>query len=74
MSREVADMIKYRLKELGLPRYKFVVHVVVGQQKGQGVRIGARNFWDLDTDYSVSENYLTDDIFCLVTVYAIYYY
>ena len=74
LSRDIADVIKGRLKELALPRYKFVVHVIIGQQKGQGVRVGSKNLWDLDTDYCTSETYMSDDIFCLVTVYAVYYY
>lgn len=72
--REIADTIKGKLKDLGLPRYKYVVHVLIGQQKGQGVRVGGKNLWDLDTDYCTSETYMTDEIFCLATVYAIYYY
>jgi hypothetical protein len=35
MSRELADMIKYKLKESGYNRYKFIVHVIIGQQKGE---------------------------------------
>lgn len=30
MSRELADTIKYKLKESGYNRYKFIVHVVIG--------------------------------------------
>jgi hypothetical protein len=41
---------------------------------GQGVRIGTKQFWDFDTDYCVSENFLNDSIFCLATVYAVYLY
>ena len=31
-------------------KYKYIVHVVLGSQKGQGVQIGCRNFWDSETD------------------------
>ena len=38
-TREIADEIKSKLKnDLELPRYKFVVQVVVGEQRGEGVR------------------------------------
>ena len=50
LSREVADQVKYRLKELGRDRYKYIVQVVLGVQKGQGVQVGCKNFWDIDTD------------------------
>eukprot|EP00959_Pyramimonas_sp_CCMP1952_P146944 3075678-Pyramimonas_sp.AAC.1 len=35
-TREIADDIKGRLKEMGLERYKFVVQVVIGEQRGEG--------------------------------------
>jgi hypothetical protein len=71
---EIADSIKYKLKELGLPRYKYMVNVVIGQQKGQGVRVGTRCFWDSDTDNCASEYFVNDTLFCLATVYGVYLY
>jgi hypothetical protein len=50
LSKEVAEAVKYRLKELGRDRYKYVVQVILGVQKGQGVQVGCKNFWDVDTD------------------------
>ena len=38
-TREIADEIKNKLKsELELPRYKYVVQVLIGEQRGEGVR------------------------------------
>ena len=38
-TREIADGIKGQIKlQLDLPRYKYVVQVVVGEQRGEGVR------------------------------------
>jgi tctex1 domain-containing protein 2 len=37
-TREIADGIKWKLKALGLERYKFVVQVVIGEQRGEGIR------------------------------------
>jgi hypothetical protein len=57
-TREIADEIKNKLKtDLELPRYKFVVQVVVGEQRGEGVRMGCRCFWDADTDNYAEESY-----------------
>ncbi|KAK3094501.1 hypothetical protein FSP39_002578 [Pinctada imbricata] len=49
-SRQIADEIKVKLKELGYDRYKFIVQVVIGEQRGEGVKMGCRCFWDSDTD------------------------
>ena len=74
LSREIADNVKYRLKELGRDRYKYIVQVVLGAQKGQGVQAGCKNFWDVDTDNVAHESYIDDNLFCLVTVWAVYVY
>lgn len=74
LSRDIADQIKYRLKELGKDRYKYVVQVILGLQKGQGVQTGCKNFWDVDTDSVAYEHYVDDKMFCLVTVWGVYVY
>jgi hypothetical protein len=74
MTKQVADEIKDRLKELALPRYKVVVQVVIGEQRGQGVRMGSRCFWDQDTDQAASEQYANESLFCVATAYGVYLY
>ncbi|CAM9219843.1 unnamed protein product, partial [Hapterophycus canaliculatus] len=43
---------------MNLARYKYVVQVVIGEQRGEGVRMGSRCFWDSDTDNVASETYI----------------
>ncbi|CAM9389471.1 unnamed protein product [Heterosigma akashiwo] len=74
MTKQLADEIKNRLKDLNLPRYKYMVQVVIGEQKGQGVRMGHRCFWDSNTDSVASETFVNDSIFCAATAYAVYLY
>lgn len=59
---------------MGRDRYKYVVQVVLGVQKGQGIQAGCKNFWDADTDNVAFESYLDDNLFCLITVWGIYVY
>ena len=49
-TKDIATQIKARLKELKLPRYKFLVQVIIGEMKGAGVRCGCRCLWDQQTD------------------------
>jgi hypothetical protein len=35
---------------MALPRYKFVVHSIIGEQRGEGVKAASRCLWDSDTD------------------------
>src|SRR5688572_647639 len=42
LSKTIAENVKDKLKELNLPRYKYIVQVTIGEQKGQGVRVGCK--------------------------------
>ena len=44
----------------------------MGEQRGEGVRMGCRTFWDTDTDSYASETFVNDHIFCVATAYAVY--
>ncbi|XP_067254596.1 dynein light chain Tctex-type protein 2B isoform X1 [Chanodichthys erythropterus] len=58
LSRSLADSIKNKLKDVGFDRYKLIVQVVVGEQRGEGVKMAARCFWDADTDSYVQDIYM----------------
>lgn len=51
--------------EMNLARYKYVVQVVIGEQRGEGVRMGSRCFWDSETDNVASETYINVRMPCL---------
>ncbi|XP_013855052.1 dynein light chain Tctex-type protein 2B [Austrofundulus limnaeus] len=74
MSNSLADHIKDKVKTLGFDRYKFVVQVVIGEQRGQGVKISSRCLWDADTDSYAEDVFMNDSLFCLVAVFGSYYY
>ncbi|XP_038571598.1 dynein light chain Tctex-type protein 2B isoform X3 [Micropterus salmoides] len=61
LSRSLADCIKGKVKNAGFDRYKIVVQVVIGEQRGQGVKMSSRCLWDSDTD-----NYAEDVFMNLV--------
>jgi len=48
------------------------VKVVVGENRGEGIRIGSRQFWDETTDAVAQESYVNDKVFASATAYAIY--
>jgi len=56
------------------PRYKFVVQVVIGEQRGEGVRMGCRCFWDADTDNYAEDTYRNDTLFCVAAAFGAYLY
>jgi tctex1 domain-containing protein 2 len=74
LAREIADEIKHRMKEEDWPRYKYVVQVVIGEQRGEGVKMGCRNFWDSGTDSHAQEVFANESLFCVAAVFGLYYY
>ena len=73
--KEIADETKAELKSLGKDkRYKFLVQCVIGQNIGQGVRVGSRQFWDEDTDDVTWYTYVNENLFCMVSAFAVYLY
>ena len=74
LAREVSDEIKHKLKDLELPRYKYVVQVVIGQQHGQGTRMVGRCLWDADTDSYAQEMIVNESLFCVAAAFAVYLY
>lgn len=74
LSRSICAEIKEKLKSLNYERYKFVVQCVIGEQKGAGVNMSGRCFWDSDTDNFAESIYMNKNIFCAAAAYGVYYY
>jgi len=74
LTKQVADEVKERIKELQLARYKIVVQCIIGEQRGQGFRLGQRCYWDSQTDSFATESYMNDSLFAIVTAYGVYLY
>ncbi|GIQ86406.1 dynein light chain tctex-type 1 protein [Kipferlia bialata] len=73
LSRDIADEVKRSLKDASEDRYKFCVQLVIVEQRGQGIRVMNRCFWDKTNDKFVSVSFQTEHLICLVTAYAIYF-
>ncbi|KAL1023336.1 hypothetical protein UPYG_G00039400 [Umbra pygmaea] len=74
LSRSLADCIKDKIKDVGFDRYKLVVQVVIGEQRGEGVKMSAKCFWDADTDSYAQDVFINDSLFCVAAAFGIYYY
>uniref|UniRef100_A0A671QCB1 Tctex1 domain-containing protein 2-like n=2 Tax=Sinocyclocheilus anshuiensis TaxID=1608454 RepID=A0A671QCB1_9TELE len=74
LSRALADSIKHKLRDVGFDRYKLIVQVVVGEQRGEGVKMAARCFWDADTDSYAQDIFMNDSLFCVAAAFGVYYY
>ncbi|XP_074860384.1 dynein light chain Tctex-type protein 2B [Carettochelys insculpta] len=74
LTQSLSETIKDGLKEKGFHRYKMVVQVVIGEQRGEGVNMAARCFWDADTDNYAQDVFMNDSLFCVVAAFGCFYY
>ncbi|XP_012134773.1 dynein light chain Tctex-type protein 2B [Megachile rotundata] len=73
-TKDIADLIREKVKELSFKRYKYIVNVVLGEKHGAGVKMGTRCIWDAEADSYAYDSFINDTIFCVATVYAVYFY
>ncbi|CAL8393483.1 unnamed protein product [Boreogadus saida] len=74
LSSALAESIKNKLKDAGFERYKFVVQVVIGEQRGEGVKMASRCFWDADTDSYAEDLFMNESLFCVAAAFGCYHY
>uniref|UniRef100_A0A1B6E1Y3 Tctex1 domain-containing protein 2 n=1 Tax=Clastoptera arizonana TaxID=38151 RepID=A0A1B6E1Y3_9HEMI len=58
LSKHIAYKIRTRIKDIGLPRYKLMVQVVLGEQHGAGVKTASRCLWDAECDSYANDVFL----------------
>jgi len=73
-SSDVCEEIKSKLKDLGLERYKFVVQVLIGEQRGAGVKTTTRCFWDNESDSYATDVFMNENFFCVASAYGCFVY
>lgn len=66
------QVIKARVKDLMIPRYKIIVLVHIGQLTGQSMQISSRCLWDASNDTSASYSFKNSSLFGVATVFAVY--
>lgn len=76
LSREVSDAVREKLKEdsFNLKRYKIMVHTIIGEKKGQGIKIGCKCMWDSTSDAYCSANWENETTYAFCVVYGVYFY
>lgn len=72
MTKTLCEVIRARVKELMIPRYKTVVVVHIGQLTGQGMQISSRCLWDATNDTFATYSFKNSSLFGLAAVYAVY--
>ncbi|XP_053394089.1 dynein light chain Tctex-type 5-B-like [Mercenaria mercenaria] len=73
MSKTISEVIKARVKEMMIPRFKVICLVHIGQLSSQGLRIGSRCLWDDKCDTFSTSEFRNRSIFAIGSVYGVYY-
>lgn len=68
----LSRIIQYKVKGIGLRRYKLVTMVYIGENRGQSARVTSRCLWNEKYDSYASASYYSETIFAQATVYGVY--
>uniref|UniRef100_A0A1D1XIJ9 Tctex1 domain-containing protein 2 n=1 Tax=Anthurium amnicola TaxID=1678845 RepID=A0A1D1XIJ9_9ARAE len=73
-AHEISQEIKQKLLDLELNRYKYIVNVIIMENKSAGARTQCICAWDQDTDNVAREVFKNDSIVCAVAVFGVCFY
>ncbi|KAK7090427.1 dynein light chain Tctex-type protein 2B-like [Littorina saxatilis] len=73
-TKKISDTIKDKLQEMGYDRYKFIVQVVIAEQRGQGTKMACRCFWDADSDNYAQDLYMNESLVCVAAAFGVFHY
>ncbi|CAF1109472.1 unnamed protein product, partial [Didymodactylos carnosus] len=68
----LSEQLRYHMKQLPSNRFKYVIHVCMGQKQNQDLRVTSRCLWDLKCDRHVTIVKETKDCYLTVTIFCIY--
>ncbi|XP_043941520.1 dynein light chain Tctex-type 5 [Protopterus annectens] len=73
MTKTISEVIKARVKDLMIPRYKIIVLIHIGQLKDQSMRVGSRCLWDPMNDTFSSYTFKNSSLYAVASIFAVYF-
>jgi len=74
-TRQVIELIaEYLQTRQDTVRYKFIIQVVVAEERGAGLNMTSRCSWDLDSDALATASFNNHSLVCVASLFAIYHY
>ncbi|XP_039591826.1 dynein light chain Tctex-type 5 [Polypterus senegalus] len=73
MTKTISEVVKARVKDLMIPRYKIIVLINIGQLNEQNMKFGSRCLWDPASDTFSSFTFKNNSLFAVANVYAVYF-
>ncbi|SBT77345.1 dynein light chain, putative [Plasmodium ovale] len=72
ITKNICSLIKNRLKVLTSDKYKIIVEVLLNENKGQGINVSTRLFYNKQSDFFFKESIDNEICYCFVVVYLIH--
>ncbi|EGR32099.1 hypothetical protein IMG5_097130 [Ichthyophthirius multifiliis] len=69
----VAELRERIKRELRMPRYKLGIQIILGEIKGQGLRIASKCLWDVQNDNYTSYTFTNEKIYCTGICFGCYF-
>ena len=73
LTQQLCEVIKVRVREMNMPRYKIVCYVLIGQDCGQSINNSSRCVWNTETDNFATATYKNGSLFAAASVYGLYF-
>ncbi|XP_028667058.1 dynein light chain Tctex-type 4-like [Erpetoichthys calabaricus] len=73
LAQDLSDDIKRMVKKITPPRYKLVCVVTVGKKEKEAAVVASRCLWDTHADSFTSYTYENQSLFCVATIFAVYF-
>ncbi len=73
LASNLSDVIKGRVKKMGFPRHKLIVHTIIGEKLRHDLQVCSRAVWNDKTDNHVTVTYENESLYAVVTIYAVYF-
>ena len=71
--KEIAQQLRFEIKELGFSRHKIVCQVLLSENKEQGLKVASRCLWGEGTDCFESATYSNTSLYAIAMVHGAYY-
>lgn len=72
MTKAISEVIKARVKDTMIPRYKIIVLIYIGQLDKQSMQIRRRCLWNSTSDTFSSYTFKNRSLFTVANVYEFY--
>ena len=73
LSCQLSTLVKGKMKDLNMPRYKFVCQVILGQKDGQSCEMATKCLWDEARDNYACASYENQNLYAVALVHGVYF-